>query len=1632
MVHRATLNEYPVNLPVEGLMRFLSLKRIFAYVFVSFLILAASAALNTGRAAPLHELSPPAVSRQTPPAAPPPIDYQFYERDLIQLKFKNGLSIRLRNGQPTDLTRRALNSARSVAAFSAVRDGAWMRGSSLSEVELTTMLRRAEQRSGQTVPDLNLIFRLKLPPGMDAAAAIDLFGSLPEVEWAAPVPKPQALPSPPDYETGNADNFDAGLNRNVYQRYLDPAPEGLNFRYAWQGQGGTAAGIKICDVEYGWNSDHTDLPTVTLLGDDPDSDVTGNWWEHGTAVIGELAALNNGWGTTGMAYGADIYFAAAVTVAGGYNMADAVTRCANGLSAGDVILIEQQISGPNRPSNPASGDQTGLVAAEWDVSTYNAIQAAVALGIVVVEAAGNGGEDLDAAEYCPASGTGSHCPFKTSNDSGAIIVGAGRSPYLSSSRSRAGFSNFGATVDVQSWGDRIMTTGYGTYYSAEGKNLWYRDTFGGTSGASPMVTAAVAIVQATYTLRDGSPASPATVKSLLQTTGTAQVGADNIGPQPDLKAAINSIWGVTPPVAPTISPAGGTYNMPMQVQIGYGSPSQNRTNTNIRYTLDGSDPTPDSFIFIPEFGDTIYLNYGATVKAKAFQYSSTAGRSFESSTTGVTYVSSTPKVATPSISPGGGFYSQPHQVTLSTTTPGATIKYRTDGRTPSFFYPGTLYTGPITLNPGSYRIKARAYKDGYYKNDVADSGAIDVTPTTLPSPTIYPNGGDFGGEVTVYLGSTVLGAEIHYTLDGSTPTATSPLYVNSIALTQTVTLKAIATLSGYTDSASVSATFNVVGQVAAPVITPGSGTALDSVLVSISTTTPNAEIRYTTNGAEPNGYSTLYTAPFSLGIGLHTVRAKAFFSGAAISPEASANYTVYDSANLTATPVTTPPGGTFNGPLTVTITSDTEGALITYTTDGTDPYSSPSVQVYSGPFTVVGNTTYYIKARAWKSSSGLSNLSAIATLTVVTPTLGTVVTPTFSVPGGTYTNTFTLVVAAPDYLSPFRVRRLFISTDGVTPTVDFSGGSSGLGTNVSISGATTVKAIAGQSGWFDSPMISADYVLQCDTPTINPNGGTFTDTATITLTTGTNLANIYYTTNGEEPISTPTVTITQYSSSFTLPVGTHTVKAKCFRTNFDASDTAISVITVNPTPVAPTVLTHPAPQNTGVGNAITFTAEITAVPDAAYQWQKDGINLAGETETTLVLPAARLGDAGDYRLVASNDAGVVTTTVAALTVNPISTTLSISKLANTTAITAGGRITYTLTLTNSGSVSATAQVVDTLAPVSAVAAITADNGGCQSAVGGTFTCTIGLTTTAPTILHVYVDTIATFSGTLTNTAVITGAGDYANTNPSNTTGAVTVSVFTPTVVAGDTTPPTVDSVIPADSSSNIPRNDPLEIIFSEAMNTASVNVSLSPGVSLSPAWSLGDTKMTLTHADFSASTPYTASITAGTDVAGNPLSGLPYTWVFTTGAVAAPTADLSAGLTRQGSGTVTAGGSITFTLAITNAGPTTPVTATVVATFSDATALSAVGGAGCSWTPGATDVTCTVTGVSTGGVSTVVLPVTTQSSFSGTLTVNISVDPVGGVVDDNAANNSAGPVNVSVAIASTAPSYFVYLPLVLK
>ncbi|MBN1559660.1 chitobiase/beta-hexosaminidase C-terminal domain-containing protein [candidate division KSB1 bacterium] len=87
----------------------------------------------------------------------------------------------------------------------------------------------------------------------------------------------------------------------------------------------------------------------------------------------------------------------------------------------------------------------------------------------------------------------------------------------------------------------------------------------------------------------------------------------------------------------------------------------------------------------------------------------------------------------------------------------------------------------------------------------------------LPPPTISPIGGVFEESVTVTL-SSLEGADIYYTLDGSAPTEQSVYYTGPFELTQTTTLQAIACKQGMTPSEIASALFTITPDLTPPTI----------------------------------------------------------------------------------------------------------------------------------------------------------------------------------------------------------------------------------------------------------------------------------------------------------------------------------------------------------------------------------------------------------------------------------------------------------------------------------------------------------------------------------------------------------------------------------------------------------------------------------------------------------------------------------------------------------------------------------------------------------------------------------------------------------------------------------------------
>ncbi len=366
----------------------------------------------------------------------------------------------------------------------------------------------------------------------DAAAALWQLAADPRIAQAFVAPD-ITLPRSPIIAPRAAVEDDASCpittpSFESYQGYLGPAPHGIDAPAAWR-RGHRGAGVWFADVEGGWNAAHEDLPgdRITHVAGQPIPDRT--WRAHGTAVLGEVVGRDNGKGVVGIAPDVEQVFTASI---GGIAVADAIDTVASRLRPGDVLLIELQGSGPRGRYIPVE---------YWD-DIYLAIEAATDRGVVVIEAAGNGDENLDHPGYQRAFD-------RSHRDSGAIMVGAGAPPREGfADRERLDFSNHGMRVDVQGWGRKVATLDYGDLQACDGSERHYTDRhytgeFSGTSSASPIVAGAALLLEGIARQR-GRVLPPAELRELLRATGTPQAGdtREPIGPRPDLERAIAALY----------------------------------------------------------------------------------------------------------------------------------------------------------------------------------------------------------------------------------------------------------------------------------------------------------------------------------------------------------------------------------------------------------------------------------------------------------------------------------------------------------------------------------------------------------------------------------------------------------------------------------------------------------------------------------------------------------------------------------------------------------------------------------------------------------------------------------------------------------------------------------------------------------------------------------------------------------------------------------------------------------------------------------------------------------------------------------------------------------------------------------
>ena len=506
--------------------------------------------------------------------------------------------------------------------------------------------------------------------------------------------------------------------------------------------------------------------------------------------------------------------------------------------------------------------------------------------------------------------------------------------------------------------------------------------------------------------------------------------------------------------------------------------------------------------------------------------------------------------------------------------------------------PANKFSVPVVTNGKVYVAAVK---------ELSVYGLFNQSPVAA-APIIAPNGGNFSGPQTVTISTTTASASIYYTTDGTSPTPASTLYTGPITISSNKTLRAIATATGFVQSATATATFSFSTQTPSVTIQPGGGTYSSAQTVTLSDTDANASIHYTTDGTTPTASSPTYTGAITVSAS-QTIQAIAVDPSLSNSSVTSAIYVIQTGGGGGGTATinfasgfTSTTGLTLNG--NAVNTNDTKLALTTgvtaqkgsifwgqpvgvqsFTTDFTFQITNPQADGMTFTIQNVGKTALgggysglgysgIGKSVAIKfdlyNNSGEGTDSTGVFVNGATPTVPALdmTSSGVSLHSGdpmlahvTYDGT-TLIMNLSDQVThkAYTLSKAINIPQMVgasTAYVGFTGGTGGLSSTQKLLNWTYTTPL-------QNPATSA--------PTFSPAGGNYSTTQNVALTDSTAGAVIYYTTDG----STPTTSSTVYSSPIAVGSGTTTIKAIAVASGSTASAVVSATYVIGAATAAPT------------------------------------------------------------------------------------------------------------------------------------------------------------------------------------------------------------------------------------------------------------------------------------------------------------------------------------------------------------------------------------------------------------------------------------------------------------------------------
>lgn len=227
-----------------------------------------------------------------------------------------------------------------------------------------------------------------------------------------------------------------------------------------------------------------------------------------------------------------------------------------------------------------------------------------------------------------------------------------------------------------------------------------------------------------YTTDGSTPTTSSAVFSTPITVSTSEtINAIAVAPNLATSPVGSAAYALTLPVpAPTFSPAAGAYTSVQSVTL-----SDTLSGASIYYTTNGTTPTASSTLY----NGAITVGTSETITAIAIATGYTNSPIVSSA-----YAITLPPAATPTFSSATGTYTAVQSVTISDSTPGASIYFTTDGTTPTIN--STRYTTPVTVAT-SGTLNAIAIANGYSVSAIGT--AIYTINLPAPSFTLASTGG---------------------------------------------------------------------------------------------------------------------------------------------------------------------------------------------------------------------------------------------------------------------------------------------------------------------------------------------------------------------------------------------------------------------------------------------------------------------------------------------------------------------------------------------------------------------------------------------------------------------------------------------------------------------------------------------------------------------------------------------------------------------------------------------------------------------------------------------------------------------------------------------------------------------------